>query len=114
MATAVGLCSKPNTVEFRLLWMTRICGFYFPSDQRRLMLERDAIGPMEKIYVECVYHTGGLRVRWALGLNHSHIYILMKHKDMRLMTEPRPPSPQPQPALGTPSVCKTRYYGRIE
>ena len=60
MATAVGLCSKPNTVEFRLLWMTRICGFYFPSDQRRLMLERDAIGPMEKIYVECVYHTGGL------------------------------------------------------
>ena len=27
MATAVGLCSKPNTVEFRLLWMTRICGF---------------------------------------------------------------------------------------
>ena len=75
------------------------------------MLEKDAIGPMEKIYVECVYHTGGLRVRWALGLNHSHIciYMLMKHEDMRLMTEPQPPSPQP--ALGTPSVCKTRYFG---
>jgi len=40
MATAVGLSSKPNTVEFRFLWMTRICGFYFPSDRRRLTLER--------------------------------------------------------------------------
>ena len=78
------------------------------------MLEKDAIGPMGKIYVECVYHTGGLRVRWALGLNHSHIciYMLMKHEDMRLMTEPRPPSPQP--ALGTPSVCKTRYLGELK
>ena len=114
----------PNTVEFKTFvddtnQFSLVKNTYgiLGSWLRILLSVRSAVtyagkGPMEKIYVECVYHTGGLRVRWALGLNHSHIYILMKHKDMRLMTESRPPSPQP--ALGTPSVCKTRYLGELK